>query len=169
MRPAVPDRNGGATGPNSVRRLTARFGLSARLLILTVNFVMLAEVLIYVPSVANFRRNWLADRLAAARVAALVVDAAPGERLSAELEARLLEGVGALAIVVRGGGIRRLLTLADMPPRVDRIIDLRGAPWHVLISDAFAVLVAPVTNPIRVLGHGAGGTEFVEAIIDEAP
>src|SRR3954454_21284026 len=106
MRPAVPDRNGGATGPNSVRRLTARFGLSARLLILTVNFVMVAEVLIYVPSVANFRRNWLTDRLAAARVTALVFEAAPGERLSADLEARLLESVGALAIVVRGGGIR---------------------------------------------------------------
>ncbi len=36
-------------------RILSQFGLSARLLLLTVLFVMIAEVLIYVPSVANFR------------------------------------------------------------------------------------------------------------------
>ena len=36
---------------------------------------MIAEVLIYVPSIANFRLNWLNDRLAAAHTAALVLDA----------------------------------------------------------------------------------------------
>ena len=41
-------------------------GLSAKLLVLTLSFVMIAEVLIYVPSVANFRLNWLSDRLSAA-------------------------------------------------------------------------------------------------------
>ena len=34
---------------------------------LTILFVMIAEVLIYVPSIANFRVNWLKDRLAALR------------------------------------------------------------------------------------------------------
>ena len=43
------------------------FGLSARLLLLTAVFVMLAEVLIFLPSIANFRVNWLTDRLTAAR------------------------------------------------------------------------------------------------------
>ena len=62
--------------PRSFLQLVSgRFGLSGRLLLLTVLFVMLAEVLIYVPSVANFRRNWLNDRLAAAQIAALVLDA----------------------------------------------------------------------------------------------
>ena len=93
------------------------FGAPARL---TVLFVMVAEVLIYVPSVANFRRNWLNDRLAAAQVAALVLDAAPDESLPAELEARLLEGVGARAIAMRGGGTRRLLAASDMPAEVAR-------------------------------------------------
>ena len=40
-----------------------RFGLSGKLLFLTVLFVMVAEVLIYVPSIVNFRLNWLNDRL----------------------------------------------------------------------------------------------------------
>ncbi len=34
---------------------TPRFGLSGKLLVLTILFVMIAEVLIYVPSIANFR------------------------------------------------------------------------------------------------------------------
>ena len=54
-----------------------RFGLSGKLLFLTILFVMIAEVLIYVPSVANFRVVWLKDHLAAAYTAALVLDAAP--------------------------------------------------------------------------------------------
>ena len=48
-------------------------GLSGKLLLLTILFVMLAEVCIYVPSVANFRNNWLQDRLTTAGVAASVL------------------------------------------------------------------------------------------------
>ncbi|HWX84754.1 MAG TPA: sensor histidine kinase, partial [Xanthobacteraceae bacterium] len=54
-----------------------RFGLSGKLLLLTIPLVMIAEVLIYVPAIANFRMNRLNDRLAAANTAALVLDAAP--------------------------------------------------------------------------------------------
>ena len=56
-----------------------RLGLSGKLLLLTLLFVMIAEVLIYVPSVANFRLNWLRDRLSAAYTAALVFETAPND------------------------------------------------------------------------------------------
>src|SRR5207237_9220977 len=52
-----------------------RFGLSGKLLLLTILFVMIAEVLIYVPSIANFRLNWLSDRLAVARTVSIVLSA----------------------------------------------------------------------------------------------
>ena len=150
------------------RSLFAAFGLSSRLLVLTILFVMLAEVLIYVPSVANFRRNWLKDRLAAAQIAALVLDAAPEETLSEELETKLLAGVGAQAIAVRGGGTRRLLARDDVPAEVDRVVDLRTATWWDLIRNAFATLVAPAERPIRVVGP-AMAADFVELVIDERP
>jgi signal transduction histidine kinase len=151
-----------------------RFGLPARLLLLTVLFVMLAEVLIYVPSVANFRRSWLNDKLAAAQVAALVVEGAArsdGEEnmLPDGLEARLLDGIGVTAIAVRVGGARRLLSRDGMPPEVARTVDMREANWATLISDALAVLVRPVSRPVRVVDSGMGGSEFVEIIIDERP
>src|SRR5436190_1988602 len=62
---------------DATSRPRPRMGLSGKLLILTLLFVMIAEVLIYVPSVANFRLNWLNDRLSAAYTAALVVEPAP--------------------------------------------------------------------------------------------
>jgi hypothetical protein len=45
------------------RRLFARVGLSGKLLLFTFLFVTLAGVLIYVPSVSNYRLMWLSDRL----------------------------------------------------------------------------------------------------------
>ncbi|MGL4727386.1 MAG: sensor histidine kinase, partial [Bosea sp. (in: a-proteobacteria)] len=128
------------------------FGLPGKLLGLTILFVMLAEVLIYVPSVANFRRNWLNDKLAAAQVAALVVEGAAraeGEEnvLPDGLERRLLDGIGVQAIAVRVGGARRLLSRDGMPPEVARTVDMREATWTMLIGDAFNVLVRPVSRP----------------------
>ncbi|MBB4038959.1 signal transduction histidine kinase [Microvirga flocculans] len=149
-------------------RILSRFGLSARLLLLTALFVMIAEVLIYVPSIANFRLTWLNDRLAAAQIAAMVLDAAPEESLSEELEMRLLQGVGARAIALRGGGRRSLLAAGDMPPEVSKTVDLRDAQRMVLVKDAFDVLFNPADKPIRVIGSGMG-VEFVEMILDQRP
>ena len=149
-------------------RILSQFGLSARLLLLTVLFVMIAEVLIYVPSVANFRLTWLNDRLAAAQIAAMVLDAAPEETLSEELEMRLLQGVGARAIALKGGGRRSLLAAGDVPPEVSKTVDLRDAQWMTLARDAMEVLFNPADKPIRVIGSGMG-VEFVEMILDQRP
>ncbi len=155
-----------------------RFGLSARLLWLTIGFVMLAEVLIYVPSVAQFQRNWLNDRLTAAQIAALVLDAAPADGLSRDLEDDLLRGVGAMTVAVRGGGTRRLLAVADMPREVGQVIDLRAQGLVSGITTAFTTLLRPSNKPMRVVGAGmeapggmrtAAPVDFVEIVIDEAP
>jgi signal transduction histidine kinase len=149
-------------------RILSQFGLSARLLLLTGLFVMIAEVLIYVPSVANFRLTWLNDRLAAAQIAAMVLDAAPEESLPEELEMRLLQGVGARAIALRGGGRRSLLATGDVPPEVSKTVDLRDAKWYTLVHDAFDALLNPADKPIRVIGSGMG-VDFVEMILDQHP
>ncbi|WP_128563059.1 sensor histidine kinase [Methylobacterium crusticola] len=156
-------------GRGALRGIADRIGLSGRLLLLTILFVLLAEVLIYVPSVANFRRNWLSDRVAAAQVAALVLDAAPQQRVSDDLARRLLTGVGARAIALKAGGARRLLNLAAMPPEVGESVDLREAGWLELIAGAWHTLSHPADAPLRVVGHGMDGVDFVELILDPTP
>ena len=57
-------------------------GLSGKVLALTIVFVMLGEVLIFLPSIANFRIQWLKGRVAQAEIAALAAEAAPDRILS---------------------------------------------------------------------------------------
>ena len=47
--------------------------LSGRFLVLTAIFVMLAEILIFVPSVARFREDFLRSRLERAQIASLAL------------------------------------------------------------------------------------------------
>jgi signal transduction histidine kinase len=169
---SVRARGGASSAP------APRFGLSARLLWLTIAFVMIAEIMIYVPSVAQFQRNWLNDRLTAAQIAALVLDAGPDDGLSRDLEDDLLRGVGAMTVAVRGGGTRRLLAVADMPREVGRVVDLREQGLVAGITSAFTTLMRPSDQPMRVVGAGmdtpqglrtAQPVDFVEIVIDEAP
>src|SRR6266536_3679276 len=112
----MTDRPAAAEG--STRARPPRLGLSGKLLVLTILFVMIAEVLIYVPSVANFRVNWFKDRLASAHTAALVLDAVPPSRTVPEsLTRRILEDVGAKAIAMKIGQTRRMLAISgELPP-----------------------------------------------------
>ena len=117
------------TGAPTPPRGFARLGLSGKLLVLTTLFVMVAEVLIYVPSIANFRLNWLNDRLAAAHTAALVLDAAPSGMVPESLARQILQSVGARAVAMKKGDQRRLLALSEIPSSVQHEIDMRHVSW----------------------------------------
>lgn len=150
---AAPAMPASAPSRDLPERRTARLGLSGRLFLVTVAFVVVAEVLTYVPAVANYRVEWMSDRLAAAQVAALVLDGRTGEPVSEALESRLLAGVNARAIAVRGGGAQRLLAIEPMPEQVADIVDLRDVTALSAIRGAWRTLVAPVREPIRVIGE----------------
>src|ERR1700755_2106683 len=113
-----------AAVPESVR--PSRFGLSGKLLVLTILFVMIAEILIYVPLVANFRVNWLNDRLASAYTAALVLDAAPNGMVSDSLGQPILDHGGARAVAMKMGNQRRMLAVGDSLPPITHDFDMRN-------------------------------------------
>src|SRR5262245_6326347 len=146
-----------------------RLGLSGKLLVLTVLFVMIAEVLIYVPSIANFRLNWLRDRLASAHTAALVLDAAPSGTVSEGLTRQILESVGAKAVAMKVGPTRRMLAFSDKLPAVTHEFDMREVSAWRAIVDAFGTLVSGDTDLMRVVGPAPSGGDFVEIVIKEAP
>src|SRR5690606_36791791 len=118
-----------------------RWGLSGKLLVLTILFAMIAEVLIYVPLIANFRPNWLNDRLAADRTAALVLDAAPSGMVPEALARQLLDSIGARAVAIKKGDQRRLLALSEAPPPIDEHVDMREISWWAAIVQAFMTLL----------------------------
>ena len=59
--------------------------LSGRFLILTTVFVMLAEILIFVPSIARFREDFLMSRLERAQIASLATEPGPSRWVSQTL------------------------------------------------------------------------------------
>jgi len=161
-----------------VRRI--RLNLSAKLLLLTVVFVMLAEVLIFVPSVANYRVTWLVDRLTAARLASLAAEAVPGGVVPAPLKTELLRTAQVKAVALKRADQRLQVLPAEGDLSIDSHYDLtmagpRGIAGGLgvrveLIRDALAVFFARDGRIIRVVGRPASsGEDIVDIVLPETP
>ena len=124
-----------------ISSLRDRFaGLSGRLLLLTIFFVMLSEVLIYCPSIARYRQVFLQERIAAAHLASLALEVPPDNMVSAELRDELLAHAGSYGIVLRRPSSKALVLAHDMPPKIDEVVDLRDSSAMTLLADAFRTL-----------------------------
>ncbi|MEO0959547.1 MAG: hypothetical protein AAFY66_13975, partial [Pseudomonadota bacterium] len=145
-------------------------GISARLLLLTILVVMAVEVAIFVPSVAQFRKSFLEERLVRAEIAALTVMAAPGGRAESALQAELLGTADALNIVVQKEGRRILALEGEGFPAPTDSFDLREATSLDLIRDAIVCLVASKDGQVqRIVGTtGEGMYDSVEITIEVA-
>lgn len=125
--------------------------LSGRFLMLTTVFVMLAEILIFVPSVARFREDYLLSRLERAQIASLAL-LATDEMIDPALEEELLVNAGVFNVVLRRDEVRQLVLSSPIPQPIAATYDLRAAqPW-MLIRDALVDLVDPENRVIRVIG-----------------
>ncbi len=136
--------------------------LSGRFLILTVAFVMLAEVLIFLPSIARFRYDYLVERLKMAQIAALTQLAAE-DMVSPELERELLANAGVYNVVLRRDEVRQLVLSSPVPEPVAESYDLRMAGSWELVRDALSVLADADAHVIRVIGNPVQeGGELIE-------
>jgi signal transduction histidine kinase len=161
--------------------------LSARLLVLTIGFVMLAEVFIYAPSVAAYRYNYLQNRLADSHIAALALLATPDNMVSDSLSAELLNHAGAYVVgLERENGSKLILqgryVLVGMNPP-DLVIDrdetavmadvtvrLGQVGFFTLIVDAFSTLASSNNRLLHVIAPSPNvPSDIVDILIDEAP
>jgi signal transduction histidine kinase len=151
----------------SLRRYT---GLSARLLLLTIAFVMLSEVFIYAPSVGRFRLVYLEERIAAAHLASLALEVPPDNMVSASLREELLNHAKSFGIVLRRPASKALMLSSDMPPRIDATFDLREKEFFPLIGQAFMTLAGDGKRFLRVIGVSPKDPAIIlETVISEAP
>ena len=144
--------------------------LSARLLVLTIFFVMLGEVLIFVPSVARFRMTYFENRLAAGHIATLSLEASEARPLDPSLTDKLLAQVGArgVALYRPNGTVLRLESVNSPTP--DATIDLTRPNMLLAIRGSFRTLFGNDTRILRVLGPSTtDSAETVEVLLDEAP
>ena len=89
----------------SIDTLTGRFAA------LTLLFVALAEIFVLIPSVSNFRLDYLQTRLEKAQIASLTLLATDeNENIAAELESELLANAGVYNVVLRRDDVRAVLS-----------------------------------------------------------
>ncbi|HLI11972.1 MAG TPA: HAMP domain-containing sensor histidine kinase [Alphaproteobacteria bacterium] len=145
--------------------------LSAKLLVFTILFVMVAEVLIYTPSIARFRRDYLEEHIGEAHVATLALEATPTHMISPQLEMELLSYSEAYSIVLDMHGRERMLIMnRDMPPKIDVNYDLRQAGVINLVLNAFDTLIQTRNRIIRVVGPSPKDPHIlIEMVLDETP
>jgi signal transduction histidine kinase len=144
--------------------------LSARLLVLTVFFVMLGEVLIFVPSVARYRMTYFEDHMAAAHLATLALIASPTGKIDQALTDELLAEVGAHAVILhRANGMVRMLDSSE-PPQADITFMLGGGNVPIWIQRSFETLFSSGNRVMRVMGVSPFEPDAnVEILLDEAP
>ncbi|MCH2165400.1 MAG: HAMP domain-containing histidine kinase [Marinovum sp.] len=125
--------------------------LSGRFLILTVIFVMIAEILIFVPSIARYRESYLLSHLERAQIASLALLA--NDMIDEELEDELLENAGVFNVVLRRDESRQLMLSAPLPEPISDTFDLRESRAAPLIMHALARLSNSEPEVIRVIGN----------------
>lgn len=124
---------------------------AGRFLLLTIVFVLLAEVLILVPSVAGYRADYLRSRLERAQIASLALLASEGA-VSDLLAGELLTNAGVYNVVLRRDAVRELVLSSPVPGPIRATYDLRAPGQAELLRDGLAALFTPAGTVIRVFG-----------------
>lgn len=125
--------------------------LSGRFLILTIIFVMLAEIFIFVPSIARFRQDYMVNRLERAQIASLAL--LDNDMIDPEVERELLKNAGVFNVALRRDEMRELMLSSDLPSPVVASFDMRDPSAMTLIMDATKRLFTPEPQVVRVIGN----------------
>lgn len=147
-------------------------GLSFKLITVIAFVILLVEVAVFFPSLANYRASWLDDRLRIGGVAVRVFDAVPDVMdLPVEITDPLLQSAGALAIVYRRAGQTDLIAIegAAMPAEA-HLADMRDRNPMRLIMDATEALLFGGNRILRIVGVPPGaGDVVVEVLMPDGP
>ncbi len=164
-RPGLPR---GALRPGE-RHVFLPGGLSARLLLLTVAIVVIANLLILPPNLSAFEERWLLDRVRAAELASLVEETAPGGVVTQHVSERLLASAGVVSVALQVGSERRLLLAAPRLQRTPYLVDLRGDNPMSWLSP-IETLVNGGDRMMRVMARPRFRSgEFVEIVTADGP
>jgi signal transduction histidine kinase len=144
--------------------------LSGRLLLLTILYVLLTEVLILLPTLGRYYTSLLESRIASAEIAILPFTEPGGAQLSDGLRQQLLARAGAAAVMLTRPDQHELFLAHDEPSHFDRTVDLRGQSLFTQVGGALDCLfvggnrILHVVAATRIL-HA----QTVELITDEQP
>ena len=145
-------------------------GLSARLLILTILFVVGAGLFVLPPTLAAFEEQWLLDRIRAAELASTIAEADPGRKVTAPVRQQLLESAGVVSVAIQTDGMRRLILAAPRDLRSPYLVDLRDQKPLSWMSAPFQTLFGGKDRMVRVIAEPRFRSgEFIDIVMPEQP
>lgn len=155
---------------SSVRRRSFFSDLRGRLLLLTAGLVLATLILIYPLLAAGYRDAWLHERVQAAQIAALAVEAAPDGRVSDELSLELLDRAQVVAVVIVAEDRREMVLAPSIQiegPMIPVDTDIETA--ITAIGGALSNLTAPEGRFLQVgMADATSMGERIEVIVPEA-
>ncbi|MBV2142403.1 HAMP domain-containing histidine kinase [Falsochrobactrum sp. TDYN1] len=159
------------TSEGQFTRLRWRNRLSSKLLLLIVLAVLVAEILIFVPSIANMRVRWMDSRLDTVAAVSEVLIASGNMDIPREVQDKVLVTTGTKAIALREAGASHLLAMAEMPDAIDQVIDLDNTSEAAAIWDAFGTLFNGGDRILRIYGSipPADSGRIIEIVTSDAP
>ena len=144
--------------------------LSGRLLLLTVFYVMIGEVLIFVPSVGQYYRELLDNHIESAELAILPFTEPSGQELSEALRTQLLRRAGADAVLLKRADQRQLFLVDAMPQTIDVTVDLTSARFVLDMIQAIDCLINGGNRTLHVIAPTrVEGAQSIGIILGEAP
>lgn len=163
--------------------------LSGRLVVLAIAYVLAAQLIIYVPTIALYRYEWLSQRADSALLAALaregiseytdrlaeqnIEDIVILTRLEGEvantIKDRILDTAGIRFVAVRQNSIRQLVLQGPPSLRVDYAVNLSNDGILRLIRDAYRTLFSNGNRIINVIDKPDATGFAVEYAVEEAP
>ena len=144
--------------------------LSGRLLFFTSLFVLVAQMVIYLPSAARHYLDLLSNRVSSAQVAVTALDELGQNSLYDTLRVELLTSAGIRRIAVVRDGKREVYLGEIVMPEPDMTVDLRAPVWTDLIVRSMDTMLNPGPRVLRIIGNpGASGGEAIEILVNESP
>jgi signal transduction histidine kinase len=144
-------------------------GLSARLLTLTILFVLVGGAFALPPALASFEESWLLDRIRAAELASLAPEVAPDRVVSEQLSAQLLQGAGVERVAIQTEGMRRLVLGGPTLAKAPYVVDLRHQAPASWLMAPFRTLLGGPGRSVRVIAEPRfRKADFVEIVAPDA-
>lgn len=143
--------------------------LSGKLLLMTILFVMIAEVLIFIPSSAVFRHNWLQERAEYAGLLTLAIEGVPNFQGTEMLSKQFMEDTGVSMVSQKREGRSQLVL--GMPPTSSTIIvaDLRTPNRLVNFRETGRAFFGSGEGNIRILSNPTvSGVDALEVLVPQA-
>lgn len=132
--------------------------------------ILLAQIIILLPSVANFRTDWLASKIEAVALASFASgqgNGVDGPMLSPEREAELLGVLGAELIAVEAEGTVRLLARVPDVSTAQREVELEVESFPAGLLQALRTMMDDGRDVMRVRGPIGDGSMQGEVVIAE--